>query len=198
MLCVTSVGAMVRAAAGGDALAWGRLIDRFAGLIWAIARSHGLSVADADDVTQTTWLRLSEHLDKLRDPERVGAWLAVTARNESLRQVRRARRDVPFDPTVDVRRPVGGGEVDCGLLTEERDQALWRAFKSLPPNCRVLLLMLTSDPALSYEEVSASLEIPVGSIGPTRGRCLDRLRNDSQLQSCLQGDQVASLRRTAS
>jgi len=195
---VTSVGALVRAAAAGDAGAWDDLIDRFAGLIWAIARSHGLSVSDADDVTQTTWLRLSEHLGRIRDPDRVGAWLAVTARNEALRQVRRARRDVPFDPMVDMRRPVGSTEVDCSLLTAERDQALWRAFKSLPANCRVLLLMLNSDPAFSYEEVSASLEIPVGSIGPTRGRCLDRLRNDSELRSCLHGDQMVSLRRTAS
>jgi RNA polymerase sigma factor (sigma-70 family) len=195
---VTSVGAVVRAAASGDTSAWGKLVDQFARLIWAIARSHGLSVSDADDVTQTTWLRLSEHLNNLRDPERVGAWLAVTARNESLRQVRRARRDVPFDPMVDVRRPATGAEVDCAMLTQERDKALWRAFKTLPPNCRVLLLMLHSDPAFSYEEVSASLEIPVGSIGPTRGRCLDRLRGDSDLQSCVHEDRVASLRRTAS
>ena len=194
---VTGVGAVVRAAAGGDARAWNALIDQFARLIWAIARSHGLSVSDADDVTQTTWLKLNEHLDKLRDPDRVGAWLAVTARNESMRQVRRARRDVPFDPMVDVRRPALGPDVDGALLAEERDHALWRAFQSLPPNCRVLLLMLNSDPAFSYEEVSESLEIPVGSIGPTRGRCLDRLRNDSQLQSCLDGDAV-SLRRFAS
>jgi len=194
---VTGVGALVRAAADGDSGAWNALVDQYARLIWAIARSHGLSVADADDVAQTTWLRLSEHLDKLRDPERVGAWLAVTARNEALRQVRRARRDVPFDPMVDVRRPANAAEVDCALLTEERDQALWRAFQSLPPNCRVLLLMLNSDPAFSYEQVSASLEIPVGSIGPTRGRCLDRLRNDSQLQSCLGGD-ANYVRRSAS
>ena len=194
---MTGAGALVRAAADGDSGAWNALVDQYARLIWAIARSHGLSVADSDDVAQTTWLRLSEHLDKLRDPERVGAWLAVTARNESLRQVRRARRDVPFDPMADVRRPASSAEVDCALLTEERDQALWRAFQSLPPNCKVLLLMLNSDPAFSYEQVSASLEIPVGSIGPTRGRCLDRLRNDSHLQSCLGGD-ADNLRRSAS
>ncbi len=99
---------------------------------------------------------------------------------------------------VDVRRPALVGDIDCAMLTKERDQALWRAFKTLPPNCRVLLLMLHSDPALSYEEVSASLAIPVGSIGPTRGRCLDRLRSDTGLQSCIHDDQVGSLRRNAS
>lgn len=194
---VTEVGAIVRAAAAGDGKAWDDLIDRYARLIWAVARSFGLSVADADDVSQTTWLRLAEHLSRLRDPDRVGLWLAVTARNESLRMLRRARRDRPFDPLADVRRAMAGPDVDSGVLTQERDQMLWRAFQSLPPNCRVLLLMLTAEPAFSYEEVSASLAIPVGSIGPTRGRCLERLRNHAELRA-LRDDQAVTARRTAS
>ena len=194
---MTEVGAIVRAAAAGDGKAWDDLIDRYAGLIWAVARSFALSVADADDVSQTTWLRLAEHLSKLRDPDRVGLWLAVTARNESLRMLRRARRDLPFDPLADVRRTMAGPDVDAGVLTRERDQMLWRAFQSLPPNCRVLLLMLTAEPAFSYEEVSASLAIPIGSIGPTRGRCLERLRNNAELRA-LRGDQAVTARRTAS
>lgn len=194
---MTEVGAVVRAAAGGDRKAWDELIDRYARLIWAVARSFGLSVADADDVSQTTWLRLAEHLCKLRDPERVGLWLAVTARNESLRMVRRAKRDLPFDPLADVRRAMAGPDVDSRMLTEERDQTLWRAFQSLPPNCRVLLLMLTAEPAFSYEEVSSSLAIPVGSIGPTRGRCLERLRNNTELRAFRNGEAITA-RRTAS
>ena len=174
------------------------LIDRYARLIWAVARSFGLSVADADDVTQTTWLRLAEHLGNLRDPDRVGLWLAVTARNESLRMLRRARRDIPFDPLADVARSASGPDVDVQILTLERDEALWRAFQSLPANCRVLLLMLTAEPSLSYEEVSVSLAIPIGSIGPTRGRCLERLRNNAELRACLRGEQAITARRTAS
>lgn len=195
---MTEVGAVVRSAAAGDGKAWDALIDRYARLIWAVARSFGLSVADADDVSQTTWLRLAEHLGKLRDPERVGLWLAVTARNESLRMLKRAQRDIPFDPLADIGRTAGGPDVDVQILTLERDQALWRAFQSLPANCRVLLLMLTAEPSLSYEEVSVSLAIPIGSIGPTRGRCLERLRNNAELRACLRGEQAVAARRTAS
>ena len=195
---MTEVGFAVVAAAQGDSEAWDLLIDRFARLIWAIARSMGLSLADADDVSQTTWLKLAEHLGNLRDPERVGLWLAVTARNESLRILRRAHRDVPFDPLADVRRGSAGPDVDISLLEKERDQALWRAFQTLPSSCRVLLLMLTAEPAFSYEEVSASLQMPVGSIGPTRGRCLERLRNHPELRACVGGEQAVSLRRTGS
>jgi RNA polymerase sigma factor (sigma-70 family) len=191
---VTEVGTLVRAAAEGCGDAWDALVDRYARLIWAVARSHGLSVADADDVSQTTWLRLAENLCRLRDPERVGLWLAVTARNESLRMLRRARRDVPFDPLADV-RPAMSPEADVRLLREERDQAIWQAFGALPSTCRVLLLMLTAEPSFSYEEVSASLQIPVGSIGPTRGRCLDRLRNNPTLRASLGDDQAVTLRR---
>ncbi|MGH9279759.1 MAG: RNA polymerase sigma factor [Acidimicrobiales bacterium] len=195
---MTDVGVAVLAAAEGDSGAWDVLIERFARLIWAIARSMGLSVADADDVSQTTWLKLAEHLTNLRDPERVGLWLAVTARNESLRILRRANRNVPFDPLAEVRRYVSGNEVDLRILEKERDQALWRAFQALPSSCRVLLLMLTAEPAFSYEEVSASLSMPVGSIGPTRGRCLERLRNHPELKACVGGEQAITLRRTAS
>lgn len=195
---MTEVGVAVLAAAGGDSRAWDVLVERFARLIWAIARSMGLSVADADDVSQTTWLKLAEHLTNLRDPERVGLWLAVTARNESLRVLRRANRDVPFDPLAEVKGCTAVGEVDIRLLERERDQALWRAFQTLPSSCRVLLLMLTAEPAFSYEEVSASLQMPIGSIGPTRGRCLERLRNHPELRACVGGEQAVTLRRTAS
>ncbi|MEW6153720.1 MAG: sigma-70 family RNA polymerase sigma factor [Actinomycetota bacterium] len=194
---IVTVTALVKAAADGDTAAWDELVEKYARLIWAIARSHGLSVADADDVMQTTWLRLAEHLVKLRDPERIGAWLAVTARNESLRLARRARRDVPFDPMVDIRRPSEGGEVDRALLTEERDQALWQAFQSLPYNCRVLLLMLTTEPGFSYEQIGESLGVPIGSIGPTRGRCLDKLRAEPVLKRYLE-DRAGSMRGASS
>lgn len=194
---MTDLGETVLAAGSGCSKAWERLIDRFAGLIWAVARGHGLSVADADDVVQTTWLRLAEHLTRLRDPERVGLWLAVTARNESLRMLRRAKRDVPFDPLAELVRTGHGPDVDADLLERERDRALWRAFQMLPSNCKVLLLMLTAEPAFSYEEVSSSLEMPVGSIGPTRSRCLDRLRNNSDLRASLQEEPAVALERRA-
>lgn len=164
------------AAAAGEERAWAALVDRFAGLVAAVARDHGLSPADAADVSQTTWLRLAEHLHRLRDPARVGLWLATTARNESLRLVRWAQRSVPVDPAFDIAGVDQAPAVDYRLMREERDAALWRAFESLSPPCKVLLRTLMADPAPSYAEVSAVLGMPVGSIGPTRNRCLDRLR----------------------
>src|SRR6266516_3266327 len=88
---------LLQAAAGGDQDAWGRLVDRYSRLVWAVARGHRLSQADAADVTQATWLRLVEHLDRIKEPERLGAWLATTARHESLRVIRRGGREQPTD-----------------------------------------------------------------------------------------------------
>jgi RNA polymerase sigma factor (sigma-70 family) len=166
---------LVRAAGGGDREAWDELVARFSGLVWATVRAHRLSASDSADVVQTTWLRLVEHLDRLREPERVGAWLATTARNECLRVIRRGAREVPVAESdeLDAGRESGA---DLRLLTEERDVTLWRAFAALGERCQALLRLLIADPPPSYDEVSAALEMPIGSIGPTRMRCLEQLR----------------------
>jgi RNA polymerase sigma factor (sigma-70 family) len=166
----------VMAAASGDSRAWDRLVERFSGLVWSVARSHRLSDADAADVSQTTWLRLAEHLHRLRQPERVGGWLATTARNEALRTLRRSARLVPVDDDFDLLAGELGPEVDRRLLDQERDAALWGAFRALAQPCQRLLHTLMADPAPSYADVSAALDMPVGSIGPRRARCLERLR----------------------
>jgi RNA polymerase sigma factor (sigma-70 family) len=170
------VAPLVRSALDGDSEAWDELVRRFAGLVWSVARAHGLEPADAADVSQTTWLRLAENLPRLRDPERVGAWLATTAKREALRVLRRGQRQIPSG--VDF-----GGDIECEdghpetpVLRRERDAALTAAFRTLPAMCRTLLRVLLSDPAPSYAEVSETLDMPVGSIGPRRARCLDRLR----------------------
>lgn len=179
MVMQDEVADAVRSAAEGHEAAWDYLVDRFSGLVWSIARGLGLSYADAADVSQTTWLRLVEHLARLREPERVGAWLASTARRECLGVLRRAGRQIPTGDQTDLES--AGPEllsepVDALLLASERDTALWRAFGGLPSRCRTLLRVLMTDPRPSYEEISAALEVPIGSIGPTRGRCLERLR----------------------
>ena len=172
----TSTGQLVAAAGDGDQAAWDALVDRFAGLVWSIARGHRLSQADAGDVVQTTWLRLVEHLDRIREPERLGSWLATTARNESLAVIRRGARsrpveDVGLDDTDD-----DAPAVDEGLLTHERDRALWQALGRIGDRCRTLLRVLMAEPPPSYADVSAALDMPIGSIGPTRQRCLEKLR----------------------
>lgn len=174
---VSDVSADVAAAASGDSRAWNRLVERFSGLVWAVARSHRLNDADAADVSQTTWLRLTEHLHRLRQPERVGGWLATTARNEALRTLRRSARLVPVEDDLDLLMDEEQQEVDRRLLDYERDAALWLAFRALGSPCQQLLRTLMADPAPSYAEVSATLDMPVGSIGPRRARCLERLRS---------------------
>lgn len=168
------LGRLVRAAAAGDRRAWETLVGRFERLVWAVARAHRLSGADAADVVQTTWLRLVEHLDRVQDPERLGAWLATTARRECLRSLRSARREVPTD---DGRLElVDDEELEVRISDARRDRALWAAFRKLPPRGQALLRLLASDPQPSYREISAALGMPIGSIGPTRARALEQLR----------------------
>jgi RNA polymerase sigma factor (sigma-70 family) len=171
---------LLRLAATGDEHAWDEIVDRFSGLVWATARAHRLSRDDAADVAQTTWLRLVENLDRIREPERLGAWLATTARNESLRLIRLGARERPTDEPDLFESPAEA--VDRTLLARERDQGLWRAFAGLSERCKALLRLLVSDREPSYEEVGAALGMPIGAIGPTRIRCLDKLRRSAVLR----------------
>jgi RNA polymerase sigma factor (sigma-70 family) len=173
----TGLTELVRAAAEGDQRAWEGLIARFGGLVWSVARAHGLSRADAADVSQTAWLRLVEHLHRLRDPERVGTWLASTTRHEALRTLRRARRQLPVGDEAELEgsSPLVDSP-EARTLAAERSDLLWRAFAALPARCQALLRVLMADPPPSYQQVAVAMDMPIGSIGPTRGRCLDRLR----------------------
>ena len=165
---------LVGLAEGGDQRAWDQLVDRYADLVWHVVRGCGLSGAQADDVFQTTWLRATEHLGRIRDPERFGSWLATTAKNECYRATRLARREQPIAQHVERMEPRPGPEAQ--VLDAFRDAVLWQALSSLSAPCRALLRLLLAEPALSYAQIAEVLDIPVGSIGPTRARCLDRLR----------------------
>src|ERR1700722_20058668 len=171
------VRTLLAAAACGDERAWDGLLDRFGSMIWAVARAHRLCDADAADVTQATWTALLTHLDQLNDPDRVGAWLATTARRECLRLLGQARS---FVPSGDDLPESESGEPDPieGLEVDQRNTALWRGFRRLRSSDQALLRLLIADPAPSYEEISAALEIPIGSIGPTRARALERLQRE--------------------
>lgn len=169
------IGEVVERAKAGDQGAWRDLVDRYAKLVWSVARSHRLDPADAADVSQTTWLRLAEHLHTLRDAERLPGWLATTARRESLRVIAGRRRETP-SPLDDDPAPDPSAGPETLVLVQDRDRRLWHAFGGLTERCQQLLRILSSSPDLSYAEVGKSLDIPIGSIGPTRGRCLDTLR----------------------
>jgi len=167
---------LVMAARAGGADAWNALVDRFSGRVRAVARSYRLGQADADDVYQLTFLRLVANLDAIREPDRVGAWLVTTASHECLRLLRRAGRQAPGDDDWEDDLVDAGPDIDVGVLTSERHRALWEAMSGLSAPCQRLLRFLTADPAPSYQEVAAVLDMPIGSIGPTRQRCLKHLR----------------------
>jgi RNA polymerase sigma factor (sigma-70 family) len=174
---LTSVADLVTRARAGDQAAWDDLVARYLGMVHAICRGWRLGVDDAADVNQVVWLRLVEHLDRIRSPEAVGGWIAATTRNECLRVVRASGRVVLTgeDGDLDV---IDGGDagIDAGLLVYERDRALLAAFDRLGDRCQRLLRLMATDPPPSYDEIAAALDMPVGSIGPTRGRCLEQLR----------------------
>jgi RNA polymerase sigma factor (sigma-70 family) len=171
------IAALVRRAAEGDRWAWERLVDQYARLIWSITRDFKLTESDAADVFQATWLRLFEHINRLDYPDRVGSWLAATARNECLRSVAARRRVVLVHDDGDLSADVAHGPaIDERLLADERAEAVRAAMKHLPGQWQQLMRLLMADPPTPYAEISDQLGLPVGSIGPTRGRCLERLR----------------------
>ena len=180
---------LVRAAAAGDQQAWDAIVNRFGGLVWSIARAHRLSTADAADVCQTAWLRLVENMGRLREPDRVGAWLATTTRNECLRTIRRAGRQVPtdIDQEIDLRTGPPSPALDERLLAGERGTELWQAFERISERCQLLLRLLITDPPTPYEEIGALLDMPLGSIGPTRARCLEHLRRKAGITAAAGG-----------
>jgi RNA polymerase sigma factor (sigma-70 family) len=170
---------LVMRARNGDQYAWAALVERYAPLIWSVCLQYRLDSADASDVGQNVWLRLVDHLNNIRDPAALPGWLATTTRRECHRVQRTARvshaarhkpdaEDLP-DDQVKI--------IEQGLLEAERQAALREAFAHLPPCCQQLITLLIQDPPLTYADISARLDIPVGSIGPNRRRCLDKLRH---------------------
>jgi RNA polymerase sigma factor (sigma-70 family) len=174
----TDLATLLRAASEGDQEAWNAITDRFTSLLWSVARSYRLGSDDAEDVVQNTWLRLLENLTKIDNPEALPGWLATTARREALGILRRRGRTVltrDEDLGVDLADPAST-DLDSALLEDERDVELWASFAKLPERCQQLLRVLMACDRPVYAEVSAAFDMPIGSIGPTRRRCLERLR----------------------
>jgi RNA polymerase sigma factor (sigma-70 family) len=175
---------LVELAAAGDSDAWAELVREFSGLVRAVARTHRLSEADISDVAQVTWLRLFENLDRITEPARVGAWLATTARRECLSILRGAQRhtlcgdDMPESECTEA-------PADDALIEAERDMVLWRCFMRLRGRDQALLQMVLAEPRLGYDEIAAALDMPIGSIGPTRARALERLRQELDREGAL-------------
>jgi RNA polymerase sigma factor (sigma-70 family) len=169
---------LVARARGGDKHAWDALVERYAPLIWSICRQYRLGRADADDVGQTVWLRLVDQLGTIREPAALPGWLATTTRRECARVVRAARgpRAARYPLDAENMADEQAGAADQDVLAAERHAALRQALADLPPDGQQLIAMLLADPPVPYAQISAWLGIPIGSIGPTRRRCLDRMR----------------------
>jgi RNA polymerase sigma factor (sigma-70 family) len=166
----------VLAAAGGDRAAWDRLVDEYSGLVWSVIRGCGLFGAEAADVSQTVWLRFVEHIDRLREAERAGAWLATTARHECFRVLRRSGRQVVTADVPEVAAPDGADAVVEALAAAADRGAVLVALGRIPPRCQELLRLMAAEPPLTYDDIALSMDVPRGWIGPTRGRCLNHLR----------------------
>jgi len=178
-----SVIMLVERARDGDQRAWDQIVARYAPLVWSICGRYQLNRADIDDVGQTVWLLLVEQLGNLRVSAALPGWLATTTQRECLRVLRAARRyDLTGSPGEGQMSPdQAPAMIEQEILAAELNAALRAAFADLPQRCRQLLSMLLSEPPLSYAKISAALSMPVGSIGPQRARCLDRLRRSPHL-----------------
>ncbi|WP_199441589.1 RNA polymerase sigma factor [Umezawaea beigongshangensis] len=164
---------LVLLARHGDESAWRALVHRHAPAVWSVARSFRLAEADAADVCQATWLAFAEHLHRVREPERIAGWLITTARRESLRLVRVRGREEP----IDLWHPAGTGPgPEDVVLGDALATALWRAFAELSEQCQRVLRLVACAPELTYAQVAEALGLRVGSVGPTRSRCVERLR----------------------
>ena len=167
---------LVMRARTGDQQAWNALVERYAPLVWSICQRYRLGAADAQDAGQRVWLHLVEQLDNLREPAALPGWLATTTRHECARVLRAAHRPQPVMLALDAENP-RDGPAEQELLAAERHAALREAFTDMPTGCQRLIAMLLEDPPVPYAKISAELGIPIGSIGPTRRRCLDKLRH---------------------
>jgi len=185
---------LVTRARNGDKQAWDALVERYAPLIWSICRRHQLDGAGAEDVGQSVWLLLVDHLGSLRDPAAFPGWLATTTRRECGRVLRAARgpRAAGHVPDPQTLPDEQAATADQELLAAERHAALRQALLELPPGCQQLIALLTADPSVPYAEISARLGIPVGSIGPTRRRCLDKLRRHPAIAALINAEAEAA------
>jgi RNA polymerase sigma factor (sigma-70 family) len=182
----SEVSRLVRASASGSETAWNELVRRYSPLVMAVTRTYQLTADDAKDVSQTVWLRLVENLANLREPDALPGWLATTTQRECIRQLRQGRRVMPVDPHTDgALQLCETVDPDTDILRAELHQALRDGLADLPARDQALLKLRAADPPKSYEEISQLLGMPIGSIGPTLRRSLDRLRETGAMRAYL-------------
>ncbi|MFC4002686.1 RNA polymerase sigma factor [Prauserella oleivorans] len=168
--------ACMHEARAGNREAMNRLVAELTPLVWQVARGNGLDRHVAEDVVQTVWLALFRSLDTLADPKALAAWLITTTRRESRKVGSRKPQPVPLTDELADTMPSTQPAPEAEVLRAERDRRLWAAFEMLPQRCQELLRLTVLGGRAEYRLVADALRMPHGSIGPTRGRCLDRMR----------------------
>jgi RNA polymerase sigma factor (sigma-70 family) len=186
-----SITDLVSGAAHGDEQAWNALVERYAPLVWSICRRYRLSDADTHDVSQSVWLGLVSHLNELRDPAALPGWLATTTRRECSK-VWRAAQAAGYALDTEAIPDEQTGMAEQELLLAERHAALREALTRLTPSCQRLIALLIEDPPVPYAQISARLGIPAGSIGPSRGRCLEKLRRDPAIAALINAETASA------
>ncbi len=170
------VASLLGAARQGDEDALGQIVTELSPLLWQVARSAGLGGGDAEDVLQTVWMRLVSHLDDIQDAKALASWLVTTTKREAWRVCAAGRRQVPADQDLYAELPEQTPGSEEQVILDDQRQALWVAIGQLSARCQELLRVIAFAPRPDYATVAGALGMPVGSIGPTRGRCLAKLR----------------------
>jgi RNA polymerase sigma factor (sigma-70 family) len=167
---------LLDAAKGGSEDALGQITAELSPMLWHVARAAGLGADDAEDVVQTAWELLLSHLAEIRAPRALIGWLVVTTKHEAWRIRSSGRRQRPADQEWLTTIPDQAAGTEEQIVLDEQQRALWRAVGRLSVQCQELLRIVAFVPRPDYQSVSAALGMPVGSIGPTRGRCLAKIR----------------------
>lgn len=175
-------GELLSRAAQGDEAAWRILVHALSALVLRVAKSYRLGEADAFDVCQSTWLKLAQRPNCLRDPARLPAWLVTTARRQAMRTLSARRREIPCVDREPCEPEAPGHAPEHALLTTERDRVLWQTVDRLPERHRDLIHLLASHTRLTHAEIAVKLGVAPGTIGPLRRRALDRLRRALEAQ----------------
>ena len=177
---------LVSESVAGNEEAFAELTRGLSSVLWSVVRSFRLGEGDAQDVVQGVWLQLAQHLSRLREPGRLPGWLATTTRNECLLVVRRNGRFAVSELTPEIEDR--GDPTDAGILRNERIRAVRSALNAMDERCRQLLSLVANVPPLTYGDISEMLAMPVSAIGPTRGRCLEKLRKHRSVRQLLENE----------
>lgn len=160
----------------GETAALDDLVRVLSPVLWHVVRAYGLDQHRAEDVVQSTWLTLVRRHESIAEVQSVGAWLMTTARREAWRVAKAESRAMPTDDEVLDRRTPKEHSAESEAVRHDEEDRLWSCVHTLSERCQRLLRIVAFDDRPDYAGIARDLDMPIGSIGPTRGRCLAKLR----------------------